>query len=188
MEIEKLIHLVGHISPKNIATLQRYTRKNLELFKNNYEEGNMQIADIGTCAGKSAIAMALVDESIFVHTVDPLPAPSLFTQIEDSGIKDQIAFYKMTSNQFGPQCPNIHGCFIDGLHTYQGVVDDINNVVSRVIPGYYVMFHDVNLYSDTIGKAVSDYENVVYEKIEVCEGEDFGDNDKAASIYVGRKL
>lgn len=181
MEIN-LDNLVGHISHKNIETLKKYTKLNLEI-----NDGPITVVDVGTCAGKSAIAMASVSKKVSVITVDPTPDPRFYDQVLETDTMNQIKLIKTKSEDFYNQCPKIQGCFIDGIHNYEGVKNDIFGIVDKVESGYYVMFHDTNLYFDTIGKAVNEFEGTCYKLIEICDGE-AEKYDKAASIYVARKI
>jgi hypothetical protein len=183
METEAINKLFGHISPKNVATLQKYIRLTSEMMKGEM----ITVCDIGTCVGKSAIAMASAVDKIRVVTIDPLDPPQLYNQLYSSDVNKKIKFYKMTSEEYYPLCPQLDTCFIDGLHEYQGVKNDILGIVSKVKKGHYVMFHDTNLYDNTIGKAVAEGEGIYYDFVELCEGEVVG-NDKAAAIYVGRRI
>ena len=183
MKVEDINNLNGHISPKNVATLQKYIHLTSEMMKGEM----ITVCDIGTNTGKSAIAIASAVDKIRVATVDPLNPPQLYAQLYSSDVNKKIKFYKMTSEEYYPLCPQLDTCFIDGLHEYQGVKNDIMGIVAKVKKGHYVMFHDTNLYSDTIGRAVKEGEGVYYDFVELCEGEVVG-NDKAAAIYVGRRI
>lgn len=176
----KIIDLIGHISQPNIDTITKYTRLNAEM-----RGGSCVMVDIGTCAGKSAITMALSDPSVIVLTMDPEPNPNLFKQIDMFNLDGRIDFYREPSSFFYNHWNEYDGCFVDGIHNYGGVKKDIEGIVKRVRGGRYVMFHDVNLYSDILD-AVREYEGSLYDFVEIVDGADYGDNDKAASIYVGR--
>jgi predicted O-methyltransferase YrrM len=146
-----------------------------------------EVLDIGTCAGKSAIAMALAAPNVRVTTIDPQPNPCLSDQLEQCGVSNRVTFLQVTSEEYAKECPPLDLCFIDGLHTYAGVRHDIEQIATKVRPGGYILIHDTNLYADAIGRAAKEFEGKVYEFIEEAEGEEFG-ADKAASVYVGRRL
>lgn len=166
----------GHLCDNNIATIQKYTRM--------ITENNIVGVDIGTLNGKSAAAMASARDDIQVYTIDPLHHPLLDSQIKEY---ENIIFLQIPSIEYRPT--KAHIVFVDGFHGYREVSDDINNICSKVVPGGYILFHDYNLYSNTIGKAVDENEGIVYKKI----GIDIGlkppkKNYERADIYIARKI
>ena len=175
------------ISDENVKTLQKYVKKVASGVKRN-----ILAVDIGTASGKSAISMAMAVDNIIVLTVDPRKEceVNLIRNYKMLDVdSDKITFYDDTSEEFGKDwCPEeIDICFIDGLHTYHGVVCDIENVVSKVKKGGYVMFHDYNLYKNSVGKAIDEFEGKLYKKVEEADG---GENEgkKTGSIYVARRI
>lgn len=179
----KIIDLIGHISQENIDTLQKYAKLTVDKEKT----GNCFIVDIGTCAGKSAIAMALVDKDIQVLTVDPFPNKVYQKNVDVMKVSDRVSLYKITSEEFAArETLEYSMCFIDGLHTYHGVKNDIEGIVKKVRKGGYILFHDCNLYFNTVKKAVEEYEGKYYEFIEEVGGR--WKPTKEGSIYVARRI
>ena len=176
MELNKII---GHISQDNIDTLQNYAK----LVAKGKEK--LFIADIGTCAEKSAISLALADEKIEVLTVDPSPSRVLRPNLHKMKVNDRIIFFKETSDEFAKRDIELDMCFIDGIHSYQGVKDDIKGIVTKVKKDGYVLFHDANLY-DGVRKAIKEYEGKYYKFIEETGGQ--LEPVKEGSIYVAKKL
>lgn len=168
----------GHLSDENIETLQKYAK---------LMEG--VVVDIGTMAGKSAFSIALGNPWLLVMTVDPTDATARIEEGKDCFGVDNVEYFQMTSEEFGSSvCPEvIGGCFIDGQHNYFGVKIDIKLIAEKVRPGGYVMFHDCNLYFNTIGKAVDEYEGKLYQKISETGGYIIG-NKKSGSIYTARRI
>lgn len=167
MTLDELDNLPGHISKGNILTLQKYLNHGI-------------VVDIGTCAGKSAISEAVAGAQ--VQTCDPFPNP----QAEELIKPFDITLFKETSEEFAKHCPEIDGCFIDGVHNYLGVKTDIEGIVTKVKKGGYVLFHDCNLYSNTIRVAVDEFNGKLYEFIEEVGGRT--EDPKEGSMWVGRRL
>ncbi len=168
MTLEELDNLPGHISLGNIQTLRKYLNCGV-------------IADVGTCAGKSAISMA--DAGAEILTCDPNPNPQAEELMKSFNIKQFIE----TSEEFGKRhCPPLDGCFIDGVHSYTGVMTDILYVLNKVRNGGYVLFHDCNLYNNTVGVAVKEMSDKVYEFVEEVGGNTT--DPKEGSIWVGKKI
>jgi len=169
--------MISLICENNAYTIQKYTRE--------IPHKNVFGVDIGTCAGASAIAMATAREDITVHTCDPLPNPEYKQNLLPH---KNIVFYEEASAEFGPKMefkPDI--VFVDGIHDDKGVEADILNICSKMREGGFILFHDYNLYRNTIGKAVDDYEGKVYKKIAIEKGM-IQENGSAADIYVARKI
>jgi len=174
MTTEELNNLPGHISLENIFTLQKYLGKGL-------------IIDVGTCMGKSAICIE--DTGAEVLTCDPLfnASESQLEELNERLKGKRIKFFRETSEEFGlKHCPIIDGCFIDGVHNYIGVKSDIEGIVTKVRPGGYVLFHDANLYSNTIPVAIKEFEGILYEFVEEAGGR--LDDPKEGSIWVGKRI
>lgn len=172
LSLDELHNLPGHISKENIETLQKYLN-----------EGT--VVDVGTCVGKSAIVMA--NEGAHVLTCDPLPNPEAKNKIEGFDIE----MFVETSEDFGKNhCPDvIDGCFIDGVHNYDGVKTDIENIASKVKVGGYILFHDLNLYPNTIPAAVKEFEGSLYQFVEEVGGNDGTNGEpREGSMWVGRRI
>lgn len=175
--------LPGYVDGENIATFQKYVQVVVD------SQDEVVVVDIGTLGGKSAISMAVVSDKVIVHTIDP--TEDLWERIEPSvkkfGVEDRVKFYNMTSEEFGKNhCPPvIDVVFVDGLHDYKGVKGDIELICKKVRRGGYIMFHDKNLYGNTIGTAIKEYEGDVYAFIEEVGG---SVPDRSGSVYVGRRL
>ena len=179
MKIEDTISS-GSVSVNNIRTLQEYAKKvSLSMVK-------PIVVDIGTSVGTSAIALALAMPHIRVLTVDPNYNGKSTENFKGMGVADRITYFQMTSEEFSKTCPLIEMCFIDGEHSYAGVKRDIEGIVKKVRRGGYVLFHDRNLYFNSVGKAIEEYEDELYAFIKETDGRI--EDPKEGSVYVGRIL
>jgi len=60
--------------------------------------------------------------------------------------------------------------FVDGVHSYNGVKNDINWFKGHMADGGVVIFHDYYLYRNTVGKAIDEAkEEGKIEKIEIVD-------------------
>lgn len=136
-------------------------------FDNIYQEAIDKATDgavfveIGTAYGKSAIMMAeKIKESgktIQFWAVEPFTgspnekdaySPTMrdeyFDNIEKTDTKDYILLVEMTSNEAVEfwKKDSIDFCFVDGLHTYEGVMDDLTNYWPLIKKGGIFAGHD----------------------------------------------
>ena len=178
----KVEELKGRISKENIKTLQKYVQKVLKVRTMPF------IVDIGTLGGMSAITMAVVSPDVTVYTIDPNCSPAIKEQCEAMEVSDRVHYYQMNSEEFAPICPEeIDLCFIDGQHDYLGVKADIENIGIKVRKGGFILFHDVNLYFNTIGKAVREFDGIHYKFVEEVGGL-WTEDEKQGSIWVGERI
>lgn len=176
----KVEDLNGRITKENIETLQKYVSKLLETSE------SVTAVDIGTLGGMSAIAVAVVSPKVTVHTMDPNHNPTIDEQIKLMGVEDQIHYYQMASEDWSSQCPDsIDFLFIDGQHNYAGVKSDLEKIGVKVRKGGYIIFHDNNLYNNTIGTAIKEFENVYYKFIEETGG---SLEERQGSTWVGERI
>jgi predicted O-methyltransferase YrrM len=111
------------------------------------------IVEIGVAEGSTSwpLLKAASETGGMVYSVDPSPssaqlAPAL---IQRNNLGDLWRFHNITSNEFfAPGGPGhnltIEFAFIDGDHSYQGIRHDAENVFSRLIPGGFCVFHDLD--------------------------------------------
>jgi hypothetical protein len=111
------------------------------------------IVEIGVAEGSTSwpLLKAASETGGRVFSVDPSPssaqlAPDL---IRRNNLADFWQFCNMTSTAFfAPGGPGhdltIEFAFIDGDHSYQGIRHDAENVFSRLIPGGFCVFHDLD--------------------------------------------
>jgi hypothetical protein len=155
------------------------TREEWELFA-EYASGvedNGNILDIGTCEGRSALALAAGSKpGVTIYTIDPTPNPRFHEHIKHLGLEDKIKLLQEKSDDVVWDKP-IGMFFNDGLHNYIGSSSDIKHFCPYVVKGGTCMFHDYTLYCDTVGKAIDEGEGVYYKKIAVVK-----------NIYIGEKI
>ena len=114
------------------------------------------ILDIGTCEGRSVFALALgCPIGTKVITIDPTPNPRFYGHRKELGFDSTIEIIEKKSQDIIWDKP-IDLFFNDGLHNYQGIIEDNAIYCPFVKPGGLCMFHDFKLYSDTVGKAILD--------------------------------
>jgi len=130
------------------------------------------ILDIGTCAGGSAFVFALASkDDVHVYTVDPVKNPFFIENKEKFGLDKKITFFQKTSEELakGWDTP-IDLIFIDGIHSYAGVMNDFMWFREYVKKDGIVIFHDYYLYKDAIDKAVDELEESgEIEKLEIID-------------------
>lgn len=180
----ELKNIYGHISDANIATLQKYVKLLAE------DRDEVVIGDIGTCAGKSACAMALASPKATVYTCDPIYKMDINKTFHDVGVGGQVVYFPVGSIEFARDwCPTeLDALFIDGLHGYSpGVRDDLDMVGNKVKVGGYIMIHDRNLY-DGIKQAIYEMEGRMYEFIEEGDSGAVDEHDRQGTVYVGRRI
>jgi hypothetical protein len=130
-----------------------------ELFK------HLEVLEIGTGLG---VATKIISEKAYwVHTVDV-----------DQWVKDNVSPNLPRNTTFYMDIDKvpmmIEGAFIDGLHTYEQCMIDIDNARFHVKKGGLIVFHDANM--PEIHKAVVDSGLVCYY-IKTPAGMVFGWNE-----------
>jgi len=174
---------------KNVyALLTEGNKKILCKYASQVPDGGV-IVDVGTCAGASAILMALASKpSVVVYTMDPNLNPNLHPSIKDLGLEDKVIYSQETSVDFAKHFDKeIDMLFVDGIHNYIGVIDDYEKLGTKVKRGGIIAFHDVILYSDTIGKAVYELlEKELVEKLELEES--LWHDERMIGLMVTKKL
>ncbi len=133
---------------------------------------NGLIVDIGTAQGGSAFVFVLASKSsVKVYTIDPKKNLQFLYYLERFELSDRLIYYEQTSEAFAKDFKGkIDLLFIDGIHSYRGVVGDFNSYEDCVVKGGIVMFHDYFLYGDAIGKATDEIEaGGQIKKIEIVD-------------------
>lgn len=121
------------------------------------------IVEIGSAWGRSTVFLASGSKAAGrerVIAIDPHTGDDWFLESEgleriDSSqefrrnlarfeVADWVELIQMTSHEAAklPDPRPIRLLFIDGLHTYEGVADDIRHWVPRVVPGGVIVFDD----------------------------------------------
>jgi len=121
-----------------------------------------EILEIGSFKGKSTIILAKAARAAGhgkIHACDPLSLscstdptdavkeelPKIFyTNLQTHGVQDQVEFFQMRSDELaGIWNKPLKILWIDGDHTYDGVMKDMMLFEKHLKPGAIVCFHDV---------------------------------------------
>lgn len=138
---------------------------------------NGLILDIGTCEGRSAFALTLGSlPSVKVISIDPTPNPRVYMHRKELGFDSRLEIIEKKSQEIVWEKP-IDMFFNDGLHSYQGIVEDNEIYCPFVKKDGICSFHDFKLYNNTVGTGILTGENKFYEKLKVVD-----------NIYIGRKI
>ena len=92
-----------------------------------------RVLEIGTGLGVSTVAMAVTAK--FIVSVDPEPWVQQSVKMPENGI-----IVSTVEEAHGP----FDMVFVDGLHDYASVRDDVTAALARVNPGALIVFHDIN--------------------------------------------
>lgn len=174
---EKLQGTTAYLTEEDKKTLYRYASK-------VPQEG--VIVDIGTAFGGSAIIMTLASEAD-VFTIDPQENQHFMDKREALGLSSRLTYLKDTSarvaNCFGGL---IDLLFIDGIHSYQGVKDDLEGLGKLVKKSGIILIHDYFLY-DGIQMVVDEYfKNGFMKKIDIVDS--LYQGEKRIGMVVAEKL
>lgn len=106
-----------------------------------------EIVEIGTCAGTSLIVLSyaqmLKDEGRVVNSIDLTKHETLESNLERAGVKEWVNTIIGNSAQIASNWQKpIELLWIDGDHSYDGVLSDINNWEKFVIKNGIIAFHD----------------------------------------------
>lgn len=110
-------------------------------------QGRGEIVEIGTCAGKSTIALAygqqVKEDGKRIHTIDIEQHPDIIKNLKDADVSDQVRLIIERSTVLGPNWDQpIELLFIDADHRYKGIISDIGLWCKHVTPGGKVALHD----------------------------------------------
>lgn len=184
MQFPKILNLTRNVN----ALLCEKDKQALYRYASKVPRGGV-IVDIGTAAGGSAFIMALASKpSVKVVTIDPAVNENFLSNRKDLGLVKKISFRNKTSND---AVKNWHGgkidmLFVDGIHNYEGVMNDIDTWGSFVKKGGTVAIHDIFLYDNTIGKAVQDLVGAKRLKpIEIVD--DKWQDERRIGMFIGRQ-
>ena len=130
------------------------------------------VVEIGSAWGRSTICLAAGSRSVDggpVVAIDPHTGDTWFLEesgldridsftefssnIARAGLSDWVAPMVMTSEAAAAEFPDrpIRLLFIDGLHTLEGVEQDIDDWVPRVAAGGVIVFDDYDNVADGVG-------------------------------------
>jgi len=162
------LHVNRKINEEEIKLLKHYASL--------IEDGG-NILDVGTCEGGSAFALAIGSyPSVNIYTIDPTPNPRFLDHRLNLGFVEKVRLIQKKSQDADWNLP-IDLIFHDGLHTYEGVREDIEKYLPFLKKGNLCLFHDYTLYNNTIGKAINEGEGKHYKKLSVID-----------NIYIAEKI
>jgi len=148
---------------------------------------NGKIVEIGTAEGSSAFSFAFASKpSVKVYTIDPNLNEKFLRYRKEWNLEDKLVFINKTSEDAAKEWEDeIDLLFIDGIHNYQGVMNDFNWFSFFVKPGGYIMFHDYYYY-DSIKLAVDDLEaDGEIVKVEIVDS--YFKGEKRTGLYIAVK-
>jgi len=150
---------------------------------------NGLIVDIGTAFGGSAFIMTISSKpSVKVITIDPIDNEFFKSFHNSLPEKDKLSYMKMTSLEaaYSWDKKEIDLLFIDGVHNYNGVSNDLLSWGTLVKTNGIILAHDYYLY-DGIRNALEDAVlNGFMEKLDVVDG--YFQNEKRIGMFIGKKL
>lgn len=102
------------------------------------------IANIGAGVGTSAVAMLEVRPDAFIFSFDTKPKPEEKTAVVKCGFDPgRVVRVLGRSDETGFYMPvDFDLVFVDGDHSDQGVLGDIETFLPKVKPGGFILFHD----------------------------------------------
>lgn len=126
--------MCGGLQPKLLYDFSAQTR------------GLGAVVEIGTCAGKSTIALAygqITRGGSRIVTIDLCRHPQLQSNLDRAGLAHMVdARLGRSSRHAATWKEPIELLFIDGDHRYRGIVADIRSWSRFVVPGGVMVFHD----------------------------------------------
>ncbi|WP_342439238.1 class I SAM-dependent methyltransferase [Paenibacillus sp. FSL L8-0436] len=145
-----------------------------------------EIVEIGSFKGKSTVALSLGSQYLtakkrLVYAIDPFTHPALPVNYEEdfiinlrkAGMESYVNAIKKPSQSAYDDCPpSISVLFIDGDHSYEGVVHDIIHYASRVVNGGIIAFHDYS-YKNSPGYEWAELPGVTKAVDELCAQQNF---------------
>jgi predicted O-methyltransferase YrrM len=151
MNLEEILPLLNNV----YTTVPLEEKRVLHEYAKKVKDGGV-IIDIGTCDGNSAFIMALANPTVHIWTIDPKIGPAFIEKRKELKLEGRVHLIEDTSDNaiFDWDSP-IDLLFIDGLHTQQGVTNDLDNWGHFVIPGETILLHDYFWYGDMVQKAIA---------------------------------
>lgn len=154
---------------------------------------NGTIVEVGTADGASAIVMAMASKpTVKIFTCDPLKPKNMDAALTRLGLTHKVSYFNGKSSEFNETWPEtylIDLLFIDGMHSYEAVWEDIIQWGTYMRNGGYVLIHDTLYYENTVGKAANEaVERGLLKKIKLLEDDIATINNKPVGMLVTEKL
>ena len=117
------------------------------------------VLDIGIGGAVSACAMSLASKpEVRVYSVGPDVSPIAIEKINKAECWGKVYFLVGTSDQvFQNWNKTIDLAFVDGEHQYEEVKRDAKNCSNFLNLGGFLVFHDYDLYKNTVGLAIDEF-------------------------------
>lgn len=149
------IHAVpGHLTDREARHLAMLTA---------FAKGDGDLLEIGSFMGKSTVLLSLAagraQGNPRIVAVDPLTQPAetdpgvegnlpsrdtFYANLIKAGVEKDVEFHEMLSGDLAQQWSRpLRMLWIDGDHTYEGVLSDFENFAPHLIPGGIIAMHDV---------------------------------------------
>lgn len=129
-------------------------------------KGAGTIVEIGTSAGKSTIALAYAQQTrggAPLNTIDIVEHDKIEANLSQAGVSAFVnRIIRSSSEVAASWSAPVELLWIDGDHSYKGVLQDIACWADKVLPGGFMAFHD---YPSPGGKALGSVGRAVYKKI-----------------------
>ena len=152
--------------------------------------------EVGSHVGQTTMILSLLFKEVYTININP-PGDSDNSLFEITETLEESNFYRLykcnlrnnqnhkfenvyyvRQNSYGnrgwcPKIPDVKVCFIDAIHTYDAVVEDIENALLKNTE--YFVFDDYGLYPD-IKNAIDKYVELGVLKVETYLGWSKGKN------------
>jgi len=122
-----------------------------------------ELLEIGSFMGKSTVLLSMAAGKATgnprIVAVDPLTQPAktdpdvagnqpsrdhFFANLKKAGVETEVEFYEMLSCELAKTWVKpLRMLWIDGDHTYKGVLSDFENFAPHLIPGGIIAMHDM---------------------------------------------
>ena len=150
-EIEKILHYLRWVAPNDVYARKRWvTEVEGTLIKDLIKVvGAKSYVEIGTANGYSAMWAALgLPKNGKVYTFDPVDRPKLYhdKDLKCSSLSSKITFINdkfESADKYLTKIQHPIVAFVDGNHNFSSVYNDWNILVSLLVPGDLIIFHDL---------------------------------------------
>ncbi len=135
--LDEILEIIEDIPEQTCGGLQPRFLYDLS----NATQDKGEIVEIGTCAGKSTIALAYGQKVKHglgrpVHTIDIAQHPDLEANLQQAGVEEIVrCLVQPSSTAAETWDQDIELLFVDADHRYNGIVSDLRNWCRFVIVG-----------------------------------------------------
>lgn len=145
-----------HIQENDLNTAQDCRYISFLLYALARTSHAKSIVEIGVAEGTTTFPLLKAASEVeggHVHSVDISPLSQYLSSdlVKRNGLMDIWTFHHMGSDDFfaGPgKDLTIDFAFIDGDHSYVGQRNDLENCLQRLIPGGFIVMHDLQIEND----------------------------------------